>query len=204
MDHLLPVGRTLEQFQGFDYVEMNPRIHAAYQIEEVDRERQRLQMSTEAKPDGAESRFTLKKLFSFKRNSISVRYELETPTDLEEKPVFASEINLSLPEPPGERVRVFAMVRGERKPLIEEKVSLRQISELIIEDSVNKACLTLSGSKRFRLWMFPVSTEYATESGQIREYQSTCIVAGWPKTGGNYKNWDATLTLKAEKLTKSR
>ncbi len=202
IDHIIPAGKTLEQFAAGEFRELSPGFNKTYTTEEVDRDRMRIQFSINDPPAGIKTDFSLRKQYAFKRSAVGVQYEIQTGDNLKDIPVFASELNLALPEPPGERVRVFAIVKGERKLVPEEATVLRQVSEVVIEDSINQTSLTISGSKRFRLWMFQIFTPYLTDSGEEREYQSTCIVPAWTRALGTMKPWDIVLTLKIEKLDK--
>ncbi|MBN2051010.1 MAG: DUF1926 domain-containing protein [Spirochaetales bacterium] len=203
VDHFMSKETTLEQFQKAAFEEKLKGSDLAYPLNNFDREHLKLEFDFPGTINGGGQGSAMNKQYIFKRSSLTVQYRVLPGMEIDEdKPVFASEINLALPEPPGNLVKIYAVIKGQRKEISPEPQECKLVSEVIIEDSINRVAFSLSGGKRFRLWTFPIYTNCMTEQGELKEYQSTCFVPAWMGSFVTGKPWEVFLTLRADKLLK--
>ncbi len=200
VDHFFEENCTVQDFSNMNYKELGSFIDSDYSLEDLDREKKTVDLvcSGSVLMNKIKKKLKISKRYDFKKNSIQVNYKIKNLSDDNISFNFATEINLSLHD----NANIHVYTDGVKESLIEfeqESFEDKNIKEIIIHEIKKKVTLSISSSKNFSLWEFPVQT--MTKKSDIIEsiYQSSCFVLSWPVSIGSAREWTSSVTLKLEK-----
>ena len=206
IDHFLEDSCTVETFSSMNFKELGSFVDSDYSLTDLDRERKTLSLNNkgDVKIKNKKKNLKIIKIYDFKMNSIQVKYSLQNLSDTIMITNFASELNLSLSKLENKLViKTNANEKVVKENLLStdikfsESENIREIN--IHEAKKKKVTISITGSKKFSLWEFPVVTMTKILDKIEPVYQSSCFLLKWPISIEPSKEWKVSVIIKLEK-----
>jgi len=205
IDHFLEDSCTMENFSSMSYKELGSFVDLEYSLTDLDRDRKALYLTGKGQVRIKNHHNSLKiiKVYDFKKNSIQVKYNLHNLSDKALTTNFATEINLSLSHLENSMIfRTSADEILQKDNLVKpdsEHNELENIKEINIHEEKKKVTISITGSKKYSLWEFPVVTMTKILDKIEPVYQSNCFLLKWPVSIEPSKDWTVSVVIKLEK-----
>lgn len=201
IDHFFQVDEKIDRFYDMSYRESGDFISGIYNVDKYNKERKVVELSRNGSIVTKKNKFPikLKKMYSFRRNTIVVDYEITNNSDAVLNTSFGSEINLAFSAPNGKDLEINLFREEEKIEPENEMFSESRISEMLIKDNRRKVNLVLETGLECRIWGFPIITR--TGTGKVVEdlYQSDCFIPIWNISLGPGKVWRNKLQLRIDR-----
>ncbi len=201
IDHFWDQEVTVDNLAHNGVKEKIDFVHSLYRARKVEKERKEVNfgLKKQVAVNGSYHNVDLFKDYDFLKNSINVKYKINTDSD---KPItgrFATEINLSFPEE-GRNQLSFIVTHTEGKTELENgKIELFNVTELTLHDRLNRTLITISVDKPSTLWTFPVYTITEQYGKKIWIYQHTTCVLSWECSLSAQECFESEVGLRIEK-----
>ncbi len=190
------MDRIVKEEQGEDFIDRRPGddecdlMGLLYSEESIDRERRQVCLGAECRIRQGDSEIpiTLKKDFSFRKNTLHVTYKVTNTGDEPFKRFFASEMNFAFSDPEN-----LAISTGENPGDPDD-------TAVIFMDKGIKSRMSLNSDKTFTWKAVPMVLEYLTLAGMAEEYQQHAVLLQWPLELGPSETWETVVQLKVDKL----
>lgn len=202
IDHIFDGKGSIEDFQKMRYRELGNFIDGVYEVLDLNREKNSLDLAKQGKVEtkGGKAPLHIKKKYVFKRTSIDVYYVLKNSGETALSIIFGSEINLGLPAPQdGEYKILFDGEGAEKVELSKERTIVEKADKVIANDLLNAVVVTVGASKQFELWALPMETDYPKSRTSEKQYQGTCILPRWAVSLKPDETWETTLSINLAK-----
>ncbi len=205
IDHFLDGSCTVENFSSMNFKELGSFVDSYYALTDLDRERKVLSLNNKGhvKIENKNKSLKILKKYDYKKNSIQVQYSLQNLSDSIMTTIFATEINLSLNQSENDLIiQTFDNEKSVKEKVLSPVVKYSEsenIRKINIHEEIKKVSVSITGSKQFSLWKFPIETMTKIYDKIEPVYQSTCFVLKWPINIEPSKEWTVSVIIKLEK-----
>lgn len=197
IDHFLDNSEEMTTFNKMDYTEKGNFIHSVYDIVDFEREKKKVTLGYNGclELDKEKYQIRIEKKYIFNKNKIEVAYTITNNDERNIHQLFATEINLSFAAKGMESHRVYNASKQKISELSIDFTSVRDVSNLIIDDVTNNVTINVDMSTPAEMWILPVETTSLGEIGIETIYQATCFLPRWELKLGTGEVWRNTITL---------
>ena len=151
--------------------------------------------------EGIQCAVELRKVYSFEKGKVSVRYCIRNTGTIRLETLFAPECNFSFPSTKVPDLRTY---RVNGSPIKDEighlKMDLDGVHGLLFEDFWNRVSLKLEHDQAVRLWLFPVYTTHNWKNVCHQVYQSTCVQFRIPLGLDPGQEWNGSFQVRFGRL----
>ena len=204
VDHFFHSDEKIDSFFNMEYKENGDFISGIFDIQKYNKERKTVELIRNGSIYTKKRKFavTMKKSYSFKRNTVIVDYEIVNNSDAVLNTLFGSEVNLAFSAPNGKQIEIKLLQNDKKLTPGEEMFSEKDVNEIVVNDNSRKVNVIIGTEQPCSVWGFPISTR--TGTGKIVEslYQSDCFVPLWAISLGPGKTWNNKLQLRIERKAK--
>ena len=201
IDHFFQQEEKIENFYDMSYREKGDFVSGIYEIDKFNKEQKVIVLERNGSIITKKNKFfvNLKKTYTFRRNSITVEYEITNNSDSVLNTVFGSELNLAFSSSSGRRIGIKLFRDSDKIKPEGEIFAESEISEMTVKDHSRKVNIMLNYDLPATIWGFPVYTK--TGTGKIVEnlYQSDCFALLWNISLGPGKVWNNKIQMRIDR-----
>jgi len=201
MDHFFHDDIDIDQFARGSFKSKIDFVNSLYRARKVEKERREVHFGNkkELRENGKSVSVDLLKDYNFAKNSIHVKYVMNTSAEEEIGGRFATELNLSFPEAGPSELNILVKHTGGESELETGKIELQKVTEISFHDTLNRTLITITSDVPARLWTFPVYTITEKYGRKIWIYQETSCVLSWPCKIRQDKPFTCSVGMRIEK-----
>lgn len=199
VDHIFPIGTTMEDYISSNYEEMGDFAGRpySYTVDAVGNGL-KLHLRRDGHISSGDKRlpFRVEKdvAVQMSQEGMKVRYVLTNTSDAPVEGVFASEWNLSLSEESHNQHCCCDTSKPMQERLRLEAIQdVADVKVLYLSDPQSGFSLSLEMSQPARLWRLPIQAVTNSEDGFELTYQGSCIILGWAIKLNPHEVWETTL-----------
>jgi alpha-amylase len=172
-----------------------------YDVTNLNRERKELSFSHEIILSMyGPQKMQLTKSYTSRTNSLVVNYRFENTGTSRINRQFGSEFNLSFSSDAEEDVSYRCIDAKHERMLTGVRKSLKHVKLLKIEDTANKAIVSVYADRRFTIAKEHYLTTVPTAMGEEEIYQYTRLLCYWNLEIEPGEIWETEITLRIEKM----
>jgi len=201
MDHFMEKNVSIDDFARGNIPEKIDYLNSLYRARKVEKERKEVHFGNRRTfiNNGRETSIDLLKEYDFSKNSINVKYRMNTDSTEPVEGRFATELNLSFPEDGRSLIGIHIKhIEGEIE-LESGKIELHNVNEISFHDRLNKTLITLSIDIPATLWLFPVYSITEKYGKKVWMYQHTSCVFSWLCRTEMKNAFKSTVSMRIEK-----
>lgn len=178
VDHFFGKGVNLSNFEKADYIEKGDFINSSYDFKVIkEREVNSLIMERKGSVHGVDVKIVKELLL--KDLNLNIVYRITNLGGSESSFHFGTEIPFIMPDADSSRYAYFLDNKRGDAYDIASSGSSDGLSKLEIADEKGEIEISLTFSKEYTLWRFPIMTISQSEKGYEENYQGSVIVPSW-------------------------
>ncbi|MGC9312680.1 MAG: alpha-amylase/4-alpha-glucanotransferase domain-containing protein [Sediminispirochaetaceae bacterium] len=200
-DHFFNEDVSIDDFASGNFNERVRYVDSLYRARKVEKERREAQFGSrhEFQDNGRTISTDLLKEYDFSKNSIAVKYRMNTDSQDVIKGRFATELNLSFPEDGRSQLDVLVKHTEGETELENGRIELHDVHELSFHDRLNKTLITLTADQPATLWIFPIYTITERFGKKVWMYQQTACILSWKCEPSRNRPFACTVGMRIEK-----